>query len=133
MTKKSQPKGGTHAERLKREGGARGSEPPEKDYLTPDEMLDWLRREVIAVNKEAELRIRDATIIVTEYARGRISAEEADKRAAAYDLRWGDALRGVYAVEGKSDADILREMDADREKRMREHREGNYLGKPPSR
>ncbi len=110
MTKKAQPKGGTHAERVRRESGAGKSEPPEPDYLTPDELLDTLRREVIAINRAAELRVRELTVLVTDYARGRLSPEEANERFSRYSGRWGDPIHGVSVVEGKTDAQILKEM-----------------------
>ena len=81
-------------------------------------MLDWLRHEVLVVNKEAELRIRDATTFVTDYARGHIPAQEAQERFLAYGDRWGDALSGVQSIEGRTDDDILREMDDERRARL---------------
>jgi hypothetical protein len=133
LVRKSSPKGGTHAERIKRERGAGRSAPRDPDHLSSDEMLDWLRHEVLAVTKEAELRIRDVTTMVTEYARGTMTAEEANKRFLDYGSRWGDALNGVSSPEGRTDDQILREMDEDRQARMRAHREGGTLDKPPSR
>jgi hypothetical protein len=99
VTKRPQPKGGSHVERAGRAGGGRSHEPPEPDYLRPEEMLDWLRDEVLAVSKAAELRLRDATIIVTEYAKGNISATEANKRFLDYSGRWGDALYGIVSLK----------------------------------
>lgn len=112
MTKKPRPKGETHVERVGRRPGGARSELPESEQLTADEMLDWLRRETAAVSKEAELRIREATGIATDFARGRISKEEANMRLFRYDERWPDALEGIYNAEKKTDEQILSEVDA---------------------
>lgn len=111
MTKKTRSTGETHAGRIRRERGVGRSDPPEPDLLTPDETLDWLRDEVIAVSKAAEMRIREATVIAMDYAKGKISPEEADTRSFEYSRKWGDAVYGVPSVEGMTDAQILRAMD----------------------
>ena len=129
MVRKSPPPGGTHVERAGRaKGPSTQASGREVDHLTPDEMLDWLRREVIAVNKEAQLRVDDATKFVTEYARGSMSADEANDRFLRYGSRWGDALEGIHKVEGRTDQDILAEMD-----RARLDRISGRSGKTPGR
>lgn len=110
MKKRTPQKSGTHAERVRRESGTAAAEPPEGDLLTPDELLDTLRREVIAINRAAEMRVRELTVLVTDYARGRIPPEEANERFSRYSGRWGDPIYGVSLVEGKTDAQILKEM-----------------------
>jgi hypothetical protein len=73
-----------------------------------------LREDVLAVSKAAELRIREMTIIATEYASGKITPHEANERFYDYAFRWGDAIEGVRSVEGMSDDDILKAMAARR-------------------
>jgi hypothetical protein len=126
----------THAERIRRERGAGKSEPPESDLLTPDELLDTLRREVIAISRAAEMRTRELTVLATDYARGRISPEEANERFFIYSDKWGDAMYGISSFEGRTDAQILEEM-ADVRKTAswikREERLRNEKNKGPSR
>jgi hypothetical protein len=86
------------------------SEPPESDLLTPDEMLDTLRREVIAISRAADMQIREITVIVTEYARGKLSPEEANKHLSRYSDRWHDPMYGISSFEGRTDEEILKEM-----------------------
>lgn len=47
---------------------------------TPREMGTWLRNEVWGLTKMLELRLKDATDLVTIYGSGRISAQDASKR-----------------------------------------------------
>lgn len=86
----------------------------ERDYPSPDDLLDWLRLEVMNVAKAAELRVNEATDIVTAYAKGKIKPQEATRRWHSYSHRWGDAIPGVFSSEGKTDKEILREMDETR-------------------
>jgi hypothetical protein len=82
----------------------------EQDYPTPGDLQDWLRQEVMDTAKAAELRLNEATSLVTDYAKGKITAKEATTRWHSYNRRWGDAIPGVSS-EGKTDAEIYREMD----------------------
>ena len=132
MTKKPPQKGGgTHADRIKRQRGAGKSAPPVNEFLTADEVLDWLRHETAAVSKEAELRIREATAIATDYARGRISPAEASERLTRYDDRWSDALEGIYNLETKTDEQILRHVDEVSRWRLSHETSGPGSGTPP--
>jgi hypothetical protein len=83
---------------------------PEYDF-TPNEMLLWLRDETNLVTKGAELRLRDATDFATKYATGKMTAEEAHQRWGAYTARWPDAIPGVEDSRGKTDNEILQEVD----------------------
>lgn len=83
----------------------------EQDYPSQGDLLDWLKLEVMDIAKAAELRLNEATGLVTAYAKGKITAEEATKRWHSYNGRWGDAIPGVYS-EGKTDKEIYKEMDA---------------------
>ena len=111
MTKK-QPRhdGGTHAERIRRERGAIGKNPPESAELTPDDVLETFRAEVIAVSRAAEIQIRELTIIATDYARGKISAEEAAERRHEHRNIWGDPLMGIDSFERRSQAQLTKEI-----------------------
>jgi hypothetical protein len=111
VTRKPQQKDTTHAERVRRGRGANKSEPPGRDLLTPNELLDALRDDVIAISRATEMRIRELTILATEYAQGKIGAEEANARYYAYARRWPEPINGVISVEGKTDAEIFREAD----------------------
>jgi hypothetical protein len=89
--------------------------PADEDPLTPADMLHWLKDEASLVAKAAEMRIREATDLVTAYATGEITAAEANKRFYGYSRRWGDAIYGVSSTEGKTDKQIRKEMDEARD------------------
>ena len=110
MTKRPPRKTATHVERVRRERGVRSDEPPESDLLTPDEMLETLRREVIAISRAAEIQIREFTIIVTDYARGKLSAEEANERYFQTHKRWADPMYGLSSFEDRTDTQLFKEM-----------------------
>jgi len=80
----------------------------------PKGMQSWLEGEIADIQKAAELRIREATRLVNEYARGEISTGEAAKRSYEYSERWGDAMPGVMGTKGLSDDEILRRLDESR-------------------
>jgi hypothetical protein len=88
----------------------------ESDFPDAKGMQRWLESEIADIQKAADLRIRDATAIVSEYTQGRISAEEAERRSYAYANRWGDALPGVMSTRGLTDEEILRKLDQARAK-----------------
>lgn len=89
--------------------------PRDDDLLSPTDMLVWLRDEAANVAKAAEMRVREATELVTAYAVGEISPKEANKRFHAYDHRWRDAISGVSSTQGKTDKEIRKEMDEARD------------------
>ncbi|WP_263377232.1 hypothetical protein [Granulicella aggregans] len=96
----------------------------------PEDLRQWLNEESRRVMKEAELRIIDATELVTGFLTGHISREEAQERSAEYHRRWGDALRDVPELK---DGMTAQEIYA----AQREHREGQtaakkWAGKPSS-
>ena len=110
-SKKTRPPTGPHTERVRRERGAHRPKPSEPDYLTPDDMLSALRDEVIAISRASEMRIRELTVIVTDYTKGKIAPEEAHERFMKYSDRWGDAMYGISTFEGRTDEQIRHEMD----------------------
>jgi hypothetical protein len=75
------------------------------------EMKGWLNQEIRDSEKAHELRIKDAKNLVDDYEAGRITAKEVNDRLYQYDKRWGEALPGTIASPGKSDEQILAEVD----------------------
>jgi hypothetical protein len=86
----------------------------EGEFPDPKGMQRWLEGEITRVQKASELRIREATRFVNEYARGEISADAAAERSFQYSNRWGDALPGIAGTQGVSDEEILRRLDETR-------------------
>lgn len=84
------------------------------EILSVQEMQGWLREEVRDSAKAHELRTKEATQFVEEYATGKLTGEQAMDGLYAYDLRWGDVLPGTTAAPGKSDEQILSEIDETR-------------------
>lgn len=99
-------------ERVQRERGARRPTRSEPEYLSVDDMLVTLRDEVLAISRAAEIRTREITSIVTDYARGKTTPAEMHERFGKYSLRWGDPFLGVIEIEGKTDEQLFAEMDA---------------------
>jgi hypothetical protein len=85
------------------------------DALSVQEMQGWLREEVRDSAKAHELRTKEATQFVEEYATGKLTGEQAMERLVAYDTRWGDVLPDATAAPGVSDEEILRAIDRARE------------------
>jgi hypothetical protein len=77
------------------------------DHITVNEMLSMFNDEVTNVTKGAELRLRDFSTLLKEYVAGNISPEQATDRMVRHQEKWGDAVPGVYSVEGKSDEELL--------------------------
>jgi hypothetical protein len=84
-----------------------------EDVLTPAEVARWAQQEIVKTTKAFELRVKEATELVTRYADGHISAEEAKRRIVAFDRRWGEALYGVTDGNVSND-EILATIDAAR-------------------
>jgi len=91
-----------------------------EDWSFPDakDMQGWLEREIGDIQKAAELRIREATRFVNEYARGEISKEQAEKRHYAYSQRWGEVIPGVMRTQGMTDDEIIARLDEARDPRF---------------
>jgi hypothetical protein len=71
-----------------------------------------LRSEVAGIAKAVELRVNEATGILAAFASGQISGEEAHNRVMRYQDRWGEsAIPGVSGIEGRTNAEILKEME----------------------
>jgi hypothetical protein len=131
VTRKPPRKGETHAERIRHEGGAAATEPPDAaaspsgphdddefgwDFLTPTEIREWAQREIREAARALDLRARELFDLVEAYSSGKISAEKADELQSRYLHRWGEALPGV--VQGDigdpplSDERILAKVDS---------------------
>ena len=79
--------------------------------LSVKDMQDWLRQEIRDSAKAHELRIKGATEFVTAYSEGKLTSEQAMEALLRHDLRWGEALYGASAAEGKTDEAILNAID----------------------
>jgi hypothetical protein len=90
---------------------AAGNPTDDQNTLSASEMRSWLTQEVRDLAKALELRVQEASAIVTAYAAGEISAKEAGERHWKYHERWGDALPGVQSDEKMTNRDILAMVD----------------------
>jgi len=88
------------------------------DYPSPRDMHDWLVQEVRDSGKAHELRVQEAVGFVTDYALGKISAEEAVKRHSQYLERWGEGLFGATAGKDMTDEEIIKAVDAARKSHL---------------
>ncbi len=84
----------------------------EEAVLTTVEMRQWLQREVREVLKATELRVKDATEIVTAYAVGDLTPQAAMERFDQYNKRWNEPIPGIVTSEGMTDDEILQRRDA---------------------
>jgi hypothetical protein len=70
-----------------------GSDPKiEPEILSPEDMQQWLQREIADCTKAVELRLKEAASFVSAYAGGQITPEEADEKHWRYLQRWGELL-----------------------------------------
>jgi len=81
------------------------------DTISPPEMRRWLKEEIADLTKAMQLRVTEATALVTDYAAGKITPQEAKERLEKYDRRWGEALPGASASKGVTDEEILAAID----------------------
>lgn len=78
------------------------------DMHSAKDLRHFLDQEITLTTKGADLRIRELTQLVTAYAAGEITPEEANKQFDRYYDKWGDALPGgVMIAQGESDEAIL--------------------------
>jgi hypothetical protein len=66
--------------------------------------------------KAFELRLKEATDLVTAYSLGDLTPEQADERSWRYQHRWGEALSGASVSDGVTDEQILSKIDQTRGK-----------------
>jgi hypothetical protein len=81
-------------------------------------MTGLLLDEVSIISRAADIRIRELTDVVSDFARGKISAQEANARYIRNSRKWFDALPGVDSVNGKTDEQIVEEMERARKERL---------------
>lgn len=84
------------------------------EFLSPKEIRQWADQEIKDVQKAAELRVREVSEIARAYSSGEITPEKADELQFKYTYRWGEALRGTNATEGRTDEEILAKIDSTR-------------------
>jgi hypothetical protein len=91
----------------------------DSDFLSPQEMAEWLDGEIKNTMRAADLRARDAAALATAYTSGKIKPEEAEQRLYQFSKRWGDALPGVSASENLTDGEILKRIDETRLRQLK--------------
>jgi hypothetical protein len=87
------------------------SDGEQEEPLSLKDMRQWAEYELKDVAKAAELRTREVNEIVSTYASGQLTPEEATKRCLQYEERWGEALPGATVGDGVSDEAILARID----------------------
>jgi hypothetical protein len=98
----------------------------DSDFPSPQEMTGWLQREIANSKRAAELRIKDATAFVNDYAAGKITSDEAAERSFQHSKRWGDALPGILSSEGMTDEEITKHIDEIRNRQAKLGRGGSF-------
>jgi hypothetical protein len=96
-------------------------------------MRNWLDQEIRDIAKANDLRLRQATDLVTAFALGDLTADEAEQRLLAYQTRWDEALPGVYASPSLTDEQILEAIDRTKRGIVGQIRSNRHKGSPPSR
>ena len=96
---------------LRKQHMTKPKDPRFVDSITVEEMTRMFTEELANVHKGAELRIREFATALKQYAAGELTPEQATDRVSAYQVKWGDAVPGVYSVEGKSDAELVSSVD----------------------
>ncbi|MBV9505027.1 MAG: hypothetical protein JO323_08500 [Acidobacteriia bacterium] len=88
-----------------------GGNEDSKDFLTPTEIQHWTEREIRNARKALELRVKELSEIESAYTAGGITPDKADELHSRYHHRWGEALPGAIAWEGRPDEQILADID----------------------
>ena len=88
-----------------------GDDEGSKDFLTPKEIQQWADREIADATKALELRKNEVTEIARAYTAGEITPEKADELHSRYSQRWGESLPGTSVGDGRSDEQILADID----------------------
>jgi len=83
-------------------------------FLSVDELQEWLRHELLNLDKEVNIRKEEATRFVGAYGRGELTPEEATDRYHLYQHRWFTPLDGHYAIKFDSDEALLAAIDRTR-------------------
>lgn len=101
----------------------------DSESLTQEDVTAWLQQQIDHSRKATKLRIAGAREIAVDFAGNRISREEVADRIYQYEKRWGEALPGVWTTQGKTDQQILAELD---ETRVRQQARRKNAGKTQS-
>jgi hypothetical protein len=99
------------------------------DTMSVKDMQEWLQEQIRDSERAHELRIKEASGFVSEYAQGKLTHEQAIERMKQYDLRWGAPLFGASAAPGISDEEIVQTMDQlqrEHNARLREMRRKDF-------
>ena len=83
----------------------------EHNFLTPQEIRNWLLQELRDSAKAHELRTKEATELATAYALGELSPAQANEMFLQYNDRWGETLPKTHAFKGATDDQILASID----------------------
>jgi hypothetical protein len=71
--------------------------PDKPGHLSQADLQAWLTRETAAAKVEFDLRVKEATDLVSQFVSGQISQEEANDRYWRYQQRWGEPLTSTDA------------------------------------
>jgi len=82
-----------------------------QDILTPKEIAEWAKQEVLNSAKAFELRVKEAMALATQFASGEITPEMAKQRLVSFDHRWGEAMYGARVGESTTDDQLLTRID----------------------
>jgi hypothetical protein len=83
----------------------------EPDYLSAQDIREWVQQEIANTSKAAELRTKELTSLAEDFSAGRISAEKADEKQSLYNHRWGEALPGISVSPSTTDEQIMASID----------------------
>jgi hypothetical protein len=87
-------------------------QPDDSMHLSVKEMQGWLNQEIRDSLKACELRVKEASALVTAYAMGELTPQMANERLRMYEDRWGEALSGTTATSHMTDEAITAKIDA---------------------
>lgn len=79
--------------------------------LTRDDLAAWAEQEELHARKALELRIKGAKQIEEDFAKKRITSEDAAELMYQHEKRWGEALPGIFVIGEKTDEEILAKID----------------------
>lgn len=93
--------------------------PDNSESLTHEDVEAWLRQEIDHSRRATKLRIEGAREIAAAFAENRLSPKETADQIYRHENRWGEALPGVWTTEGKTDQQVLAELDEARVRQLR--------------
>ncbi len=109
----------SHASRARKTGRNRSLKvlPTDSKEAWPanlGELLEWYTNEVEDVTRAAQLRLRHATKVISDYREGAITFDEAKEAVSAHYDKWSAIFPGEIEsiVRGQSDEKINAALDA---------------------